>query len=129
MVGTSSYKSIGTKNLSQYLFMKKINIITDSDIAVNSEELKASPNVKDLIKKAKASISSVEIDSAILQDSLSETYGNLMDVITETINRHNTKPSEIKFTLSIQSGGEVSVVSLVNANQKSITGIEFTIKL
>jgi len=88
--------------------MKKIRIITNSNPATNLEELNASPNVKDLIKKAKSAVTSTEVDVKILQDSFSETYENLMEVISETIKKNEIKPSEVKFTLAIESGGEIS---------------------
>ena len=71
----------------------------------------------------------VELSSEVIQKSIDGTLQNILGLLSAVTAETPTHTvSEVRFSLTLDASGEVSVVSLAKGTLKGSAGLEFTIK-
>jgi hypothetical protein len=105
--------------------VKKIRITTDS-LPIQLDD--STKGLLPLESLANLGNKVVEIGVASLQKSLNETLESMFEVLSNVqLENEKFKVDEVKFTLSIDGQGEISLASFATGTVSGQTGIEFTI--
>jgi hypothetical protein len=101
-----------------------IRFIVDSEVPSNARSALPLPQFSSIATQ------SVEITREAACKSFGTAIQDVMEILsTVPSSTHAARVIEVKFTLTINVGGEVSIVSLAKGQLSGATGLEFTIRL
>jgi hypothetical protein len=96
---------------------------------VDAEQSSAVHSALPLPHLSSLAAQSVEISREAVCKACSSTVQDVMDVLSSLPKSKNAaKITEVKFTLMLNAGGEVSIMSLAKGHLSGATGFEFTIR-